>query len=306
MKKTRKIFLRFLTALLLLYIVLLIPDRESKAPVTLANKSSFAWNNDSLWQQLENDFMAAKKMRSSLLDSSIAILKSRATEQFNQVKDKAADPADTMLYQIQHTLFSLATLIAVKPAGLKWYISYYNNLRNYIKKQSQSWDMNQTAARNKLYSLLYGMRASVEEIILQTDSTLLPAAMLVKDEPSVTPAAVIFGIKVHSGDLLVSRGGAEVSALISRGNDYPGNFSHVALLYVDEKNNQPYLIESHIEKGVAIASVAGYEKDKKLRFMVMRPGADLPAMIADPLLPHEAAKKMYAESFTVISRTTLK
>jgi hypothetical protein len=122
--------------------------------------------------------------------------------------------------------------------------------------------------------------------------------MLVKEEPSVTPATAIFGIKVQSGDLLVSRGGAEVSALISRGNDYPGNFSHVALLYVDEKNNQPYLIESHIEKGVAITDVAGYIKDKKLRFMVMRPRADLPAMITDPMLPHRAAKKMYQESFT--------
>lgn len=33
----------------------------------------------------------------------------------------------------------------------------------------------------------------------------------------------------------VARGGAPVSALIARGNDYPGNFSHVALLHVSEQ-----------------------------------------------------------------------
>jgi hypothetical protein len=87
-----------------------------------------------------------------------------------------------------------------------------------------------------------------------------------------------------------------VSALISRGNDYPGNFSHIALIYVDEKTNQPYLIEAHIEKGVAIASVAQYEHDKKLRFMVMRPRADLPLMLADSMLPHKAAKKIFDEA----------
>ena len=40
--------------------------------------------------------------------------------------------------------------------------------------------------------------------------------MFVSNEPSVTPSANVLGIKVHSGDLLVSRGGAEVSAFISR------------------------------------------------------------------------------------------
>ena len=96
---------------------------------------------------------------------------------------------------------------------------------------------------------------------MQTDSFLFDPVMLVKDESSATPSTTIFGIKLRSGDLLVSRGGAEVSALISRCNDYPGNFSHVALIYVDEKNT-PYLIEAHIEKGVAIASAEQYINDK--------------------------------------------
>jgi hypothetical protein len=139
------------------------------------------------------------------------------------------------------------------------------------------------------------MRAAVEEVLLQTDRIPFAPAMLAKDEPSATPSTNIFGITVHSGDLLVSRGGAEVSALISRGNDYPGNFSHVALIYVDEKNT-PYLIEAHIEKGVAISSAEQYIKDKKLRFMVLRLRADLPQLKSDPMLPQKAARFAFDEA----------
>jgi hypothetical protein len=93
----------------------------------------------------------------------------------------------------------------------------------------------------------------------------------------------------------VSRGGAEVSAFISRGNDYPGNFSHVALLHVDETGKASF-IEAHIEKGVAIASADEYLKDRKLRFMVLRPRADLPQLVSDPMLPHKAAQTAMEET----------
>jgi hypothetical protein len=94
---------------------------------------------------------------------------------------------------------------------------------------------------------------------------------------------------LHSGDILVSRGGAPTSALIARGNDHPGVFSHVALLHVDEKTGQATVIESHIECGVAAGSFENYLRDKKLRIMVLRLRADLPAMRTDPQLPHNAA-----------------
>jgi hypothetical protein len=64
---------------------------------------------------------------------------------------------------------------------------------------------------------------------------------------------------------------------------------------VDSTGNA-YLIEAHIEKGVAIANVQQYEADKKLRFMVLRPRADLPALKSNPLLPHTAARYMYEQA----------
>ena len=96
-----------------------------------------------------------------------------------------------------------------------------------------------------------------------------------------------------SGDILVSRGGAPTSALIARGSDYPGNFSHIALVYVDESTKLPYIIESHIERGVVISSIYDYLNDKKLRVMVLRLRSTLPQLKTDPLLPHKAAKSIY-------------
>jgi len=121
-------------------------------------------------------------------------------------------------------------------------------------------------------------------------------ATLIKgvDEPSSTPSAEILGVKVHSGDILVSRGGAPTSALIARGNDYPGNFSHIALVHIDEKINIISIIESHIERGVAISSLEEYLNDTKLRIMVLRLRSDL---ISDnPMLPHQAAEYSLSEA----------
>jgi len=296
MKTLKKRILQFTGFLVILYLLLLIPDFGGTQPIVKASAKPFTWNKAHLWQQLESDFKQAKQLQILQLDSAIRSLKTIAEDNLSAIEQKNILVTDCSLIDIENNFFRLAPLIAVKNTELLWYTGYYNRARNFIKLQSQRWDMNSEEARKTVYRLLYGMRAAIEEVLLQSDSIKFPAAMQVKDERSVTPSTKIFGIEVHSGDMLVSRGGAEVSALISRGNDYPGNFSHVALLYVDEKTNKPFLIEAHIEKGVAISSVEQYEKDKKLRFMVMRPRADLPAMIAEPMLPQKAAKRMYDEA----------
>jgi hypothetical protein len=63
----------------------------------------------------------------------------------------------------------------------------------------------------------------------------------------------------------------------------------VALVHVDALLGRASVVESHIERGVAIASLADYLRDVKLRVMVLRPRADIPRMAADSMLPHEAA-----------------
>jgi hypothetical protein len=288
--------LYFIAALAVLYLLLLIPDSKEKNVSVETGKKPFAWNRDAQWLQMEELFKQAKQMDTAKLDSLINSYKATAENELTLLQNKNTNSSDSAWQKLQNNFFVMASLIAVRQTQIPWITDYYNRLRNLVKQQSQYWDMNEPGSRNAVYILLYGLRAAVEEVLLQTNDLKFPAAMLVKNEKSSTPAASIFGIEVHSGDLLVSRGGAEVSALISRGNDYPGNFSHVALMYVDENTKEPFLIEAHIEKGVAIASVAQYEADKKLRFMVMRPRADLLKILGDSMLPQKAAKRMFEEA----------
>ncbi len=295
MQKIKKILLRTLAVIIGCYILLLIPSSENIAVIKPAARP-FAWNQDSMWQLLENDFVSAKKQSKQLNDSLISTLFIKEMALYKTVAENNKLPGDPVFAEMLQQYFKLAALIAANPNLREAFIQHFNRVRNLVKMQSLQWEINSPAARNTVYQLLYGMRAAEEEVLLQTGNLPFAPAMLVKDEASAAPQGNLFGIPVHSGDLLVSRGGAEVSALISRGNNYPGNFSHVALLYIDAVTNIPYLVEAHIEKGVAVSSAEQYIKDKKLRFMVLRARADQPSMIADPLLPHKAAKAAYEQA----------
>jgi len=296
MKRAGKIAKWSLIILCATYLLLLIPDSKDTAPTVTAGEKAFTWNRDEQWLQMEKIFRDAKMMPPATVDSSIRSQKLIAESKLVLLGEGNKLSTDSNWALAENNFFSLAALIAARTDELPWFTDYYNRLRNLLKEQSRRWQMKETAARNTFYELAYGMRGAVEEVLLQADSATISPAMIVNTERSVTPFAHIFGIEVHSGDMLVSRGGAEVSALISRGNDHPGNFSHVALAYVDEKTNQAFLIEAHIEKGVAVSSVEQYEQDKKLRFMVLRLRADLPEMVADPMLPQKAAKAMYEKA----------
>lgn len=289
----KKKLLQLTVLLVVLYAVLLIPDRQ-KTFVAHTNEIPFVWNRDSLWRSLEKTFVEAKAMNSSELDSIVQQFHQDLEKQLYALQQSQAEPTDERWQWLLHNFFALSSYAAAQKNAIP-VESAYSRIRQEVKLQSHHWDMNTREARNTVYEMLYGMRAAIEETALQSDS-LSSKILSGTPEPSTTPTTKIFDISIHSGDLLVSRGGAEVSALISRGNDYPGNFSHVALVYIDERTLQPFLIEAHIEKGVAIATVEQYVKDKKLRFMVLRPRSDLPELVRDPMLPQKAAQMAYDEA----------
>lgn len=278
------------------YCLLLIPLPEAEGNLQRASEAPFVWDQDALWAQLEKTFVQGRNMAASDLDSLVAqMTRELDTVMENYPKDRIP-PQDPFYSMLLDRFFRVAPLIAAQDHKSDWHIQFYNRIRNKLKSDSQGWDMGQPAARQLAYKVLYGVRAGVEEIMLQSTAEEFNTTQFVSEVASATPSATILGIEVHSGDLLVSRGGAEVSAFISRGNDYPGNFSHVALVYIDSATGEPSFVEAHIEKGVAIATKEQYLKDKKLRFMVMRPRANLEAIRANPMLPHQAAAYMYGES----------
>lgn len=292
MVKLIRIWARVLLVITCIYLVMLIPDRESK-PVKMESPARpFYWNMEQLWQKLENDFVQAKAMRPQLLEAVLRNKMHEADSIILSVQSDSIPVTDNRLDNLETVFFQLAPLVASDPSSLTWYLAFYNRCRNLVKRLSHSWDMNDLAARQRMYRLLYGMRAATEEAMLQAGDIHPDPVLQVSEVQSVTPSTTMLGMKLHSGDILVSRGAAPVSALIARGNDYPANFSHIALLYVDSVTGKTLLMESHIEKGVAISTPEEYLKDTKMRVMVLRPGYVQDDIKADPMLPHRAASLM--------------
>jgi hypothetical protein len=282
--------------LVVLYLILLIPEGSPTVsqPEPSALKRPFIWNQDARWDSLEARFALARSYRGD----SASVLAQNALHELGGIVSgielKALPPMAPEFIMLERAFFSAAPLVGVCPRYVTTYVALASRIRVAVKHQSEQWDMNDRVARETLYRLLYGGRTAVEEVLLQAPAGYRPPPLLPEtDEPSATPSALMLGVKIHSGDILVSRGSVPISALIARGNDFPGNFSHIALAYVDSASGQLSLIEAHIEKGVAVSSADEYLGDKKLRVLVLRPRFDLPALRHDPLLPHRAASAMF-------------
>lgn len=287
-QRRRKTVGRIALTLAWLYLLLLIPASNPPEPAA-SDKQPFVWNKDEYWQALEDRFKNARQQGCEELAPVIEAEFAYGHRLLDSLAAAARQPDDALFAEIEKIVFEAAPQVAACPKKLSGYTQLQTRLRRLVKALSQQWDFSEAATRNRIYRLLYGSRAALEEVMLQAPQDSLPALARGQEEPSQTPLAKILGATIHSGDILVSRGGAPTSALIARGNDYPGNFSHIALVHVDEKTSLASIVEAHIERGVAIATLEEYLRDKKLRVMVLRLRADLPALVADPLLPHKAA-----------------
>lgn len=242
---------------------------------------SFAWNADATFEQLAARFDATGscpadiEARGSTLTAELASLSEAS----------ASDPRWEASLQ---ALFELAADSGRCDDAGPRFLAARNAMWRAAKAASVTWE-DSLESRQALYKLLYGSRAAAEALLLQLPADEAPTLNRVESVSSDAPSLEYEGVRIHSGDLLVSRGGAPTSAFIARGNDYPGNFSHVAIVHVDDDGTAK-VIEAHIEKGVAIATPQAYFKDKKLRVLVLRMRPDHPAMQADPMLPHRAAQ----------------
>ena len=261
-----------------------------------AGATPFAWNQNEVWKALETRF---REVRAAGCPGAAAEIEQRLQEGSRQLALMALsqfEPTDKIFDAVEANLFGLGPLMAACPERILEYARLVASMRNTLKRQSITWDVNDRQVRDRLYRILYGSRIALEEVMLQAPKGSLPKILSGAAEKSQTPSVRHAGFDLHSGDILVSRGGAPTSALIARGNDYPGNFSHIALLYVDEATNKPSIIEAHIERGVVISTPDQYVNDVKLRIMVLRVRADHPLMQKDPMLPHRAAKAAYEEA----------
>ncbi|MFT4605907.1 MAG: hypothetical protein ACI9W4_002652 [Rhodothermales bacterium] len=263
----------------------------------MTSSSAFFWDDDVRWQAYTRAFLEARKSRRDQVEIAADRLLDRLGLLIKEIANGQKDSSAAVFASLEEAFFEAAPLVAVCRDRLPRYQESWQALRAAVKRQSIGWDMSDSLDRRRLYRLLYGSRAAIEEAVLQgpghhaRDVVLGSAAL----NPAV-PTANLFGVQIQSGDILLSRGGAAVSALIARGNDYSSNFSHVALARVHQDTGEASVIEAHIARGVMATDATGYLKDKKMRFLVLRVRSDLPALLAEPQLPHLAAEAAWAEA----------
>lgn len=291
---TRRIAATTLAAVAAAFLLLAIPARDPRVPSTAPGARGFVWNRDSVWHALEASFVQARAHGCANTAPAAAQIAQLGSTVDGLIKRPVA-ATDPLLDTLEARYFALAPAAAACPVLLDGYVALYREMREAIKWQSESWVVTDPAVADRLYRALYGGRAAIEEVLLQQPAGMV-AILPGRQEPSASPAAISHGVQLRSGDIIVSRGGYPTSALIARGSDYPGNFSHVALVYIDSATHAISVIEAHIEIGVAVSSFDRYLADKKLRLMLLRPRADLPAVRRDPLLPHRAASAMLARA----------
>ncbi len=288
-RRWRRIALRTGLGALVGVAVLAIPECPRPVP-TGEQVAPFAWDRDALWLRLQarRDEVAAAGCTPGAgpqLDE-LAV-------RLDPLRRDAPGPEDPRWDELETRVFETAAVVAACGDQLDRLLVLRGRVRRVVKDASRGWPVDRNS-RDRLYRLLYGTRAAIEEVLLAVDPSGCPRLERSVDEPAATPSAMVQGVRIHSGDLLLSRGGAPTSAFIARGSDHPGNFSHVALVHVDE-SGRASAIEAHIERGVAVADVDAYFADKKLRIAVLRLRADHPALVDDPMLPHRAATEALEE-----------
>lgn len=274
-------------ALVVGYLILLIPEARPPQPKG-AGQEAFFWNRDALWSELETRFDAARAWAPSQRTARFNAAAEQLRGELEAIAKTNLSPAAPAFDKVESALFEFAPIAAVCPERLPEFLQASIRLNQLVKSQSERWPTD-SAAQQRLYRLLYGNRAAVEEVLLQIPGRTNGLIVYPNHDAATTPSTVVSGQRLHSGDILVSRGGAATSALIARGNDYRGNFSHVALVHVADTTKQVSVIEAHIESGVSVRPLQAYLDETKLRILVLRLRDDLPQTQADPMLPHQAA-----------------
>lgn len=289
------------SALVILYTVLLIPFDERKyAPPEgeQGQRPVFAWNQDEYWSALETTYRTLKQGGCTKAEPALDLKFQSVKKILSQLEQMRLAADDPLFRELEGLVFEMGPVVSACHTPVMDYIKLIANMRSVIKEQSIDWDMHSDTTRSTLYRLLYGSRAAAEEAILQSPADTVLSLVRGTDEPSQTPFAEVHNVRLHSGDILVSRGGAPSSALIARGNDYPGNFSHIALVYINPNTHIPFIVEAHIEQGVVVSTLEQYINDKKLRVMLLRPRAKLPQLVNDAMIPHKAAERAFTIAMT--------
>ena len=97
-----------------LYLLLLIPLPQNKLELHQPSETPFIWNQDKLWETLENTFKEAKEMPPEKLDSLVYKLTFETDSQLMGYEEAIHNPEDTIFDFIENRFYRIAPLIAAQ------------------------------------------------------------------------------------------------------------------------------------------------------------------------------------------------
>lgn len=281
-KKTRLQTLKR-SAFVFLFGTLLLSIPLPAPTIVSAGGDVFRWNMDQELTELRNTFDWQQQTGCDAfdaealltpLDAQIEQLESlcpasAASRETAAQASRCIDESRDQIENLSATFFDAAARFAACPGDAAQLGGRYGRMRTAIKDASfVAREHGASFDKTTLYRALYGARLAFEEVLLQMAPDDMPVVVRGVDEESAMESVELHGVEVRSGDILVSRGGAPTSALIARGSDFPGNFSHIALVHVDDDRVETF--EAHIERGVVVEDFDVYEAQTKLRVMLLR------------------------------------
>lgn len=273
-----------------LTVILFLPDPR-QTPRPQLESHPFRWDRAQSFQELENDFRTSRTSPLADIQQAFDRLERDGRRALDEIEAARQVVPLKALAKLESIQFGLAAHAAAHPELLPRAQDFVETARIAVIRSARAWPADRPDVHAALYRVLAGGRAAIEEALIQAGPDALPALVRLEDIPSATPWVEVEGVRVHSGDILLSRGGAPTSALIARGNDFPGSFSHAALVHVSP-TGEATVIEALIERGAVLSTPTEYLQAKKLRILVLRLRPDLPTLEADPLAPHKAAVTM--------------
>jgi Permuted papain-like amidase enzyme, YaeF/YiiX, C92 family len=264
------------------------PQAAIDAP---AESTPFRWDAAALFADLQDEFDGARDLTPEGASSRAAAIDEEGAADLAGIASSPSVPLDE-LQALAERQFQYAVLAAAHPSLMPSAEAFVVRARVAVMRAAAAWPSDRQT-HSALYRLVFGGRIALEEALVQT-GPVLPALVSVEAIASQTPWIEVEGVRVHSGDILLSRGGAPTSALIARGSDYSNTFSHAALAHVDADTGVGTVIESLIETGTVLTTVEEYLAGRKHRILLLRLRPDLPELLADPQLPHRASTRMLA------------
>lgn len=145
------------------------------------------------------------------------------------------------------------------------------SLLERIKKFDTSVDLDKTC-RNSIFRALRYNRFIEEMLIewyLNKSGIVITREVLSGKEPFLMISGNKTSYTPYSGDILAVRSRFFVSATIARISDEEAQFSHSALIHIDDKG-QVWVLESLIEKGLVAVPWREWVKHEPVRVLVMR------------------------------------